>query len=216
MTYTDTIYPFEKRYKVTSNFLGHMQRNPRAYYLGVDYNSIDPAERENRPVYAPEKGRLYGMIDSNGGKYAILKSSRFNLTWMFLHLNSVNVPNGTGVNGREVEMGEQIGTTGNTGWSTGAHTHVSIITNTNWRHVNEVPYLFHTEGVDVQGLIREVKDEAGNVTERHFDELPLKGEARPMNDYIEVGKVTEISYTDIKAIQEPLQLENGVLSIKNT
>ncbi|WNS41242.1 M23 family metallopeptidase [Paenibacillus sp. MMS20-IR301] len=100
-----------------------------AYHSGIDI-----AGSIGDPVYAA-MGGVVTSADQMGarGKYIIIKHDNGLETW-YMHLNSMNVSPG-----ETVGKGEQIGTLGNTGRSTGPHLHFQIVKGNN--PVNPLGYV---------------------------------------------------------------------------
>ena len=118
-------YPFDRKYGISSDYKDHFN-SPipgRRNFPGVDY--LTPAGTK---VRAMRDGRLGDYIDQHGGKYAVLIFG--NERWDFLHLDKVTVERGKW---RDVHEGEVIGITGNTGMSTGPHTHLGWRVNGKYR-----------------------------------------------------------------------------------
>lgn len=111
------IYPFPIRYRVTSSYTAHLQRNPPSKMPGTDY-----ATPIGTPIYAIEDGWLQiEPANTMLGAVAIsLTSVGGARKWVLVHLSRV-----VGA-ARNVKQGELIGYTGNTGRTTGAHTHISL------------------------------------------------------------------------------------------
>jgi len=73
------------------------------------------------PLFAPCEGeaKIGNQGDSGYGKY--IRIFKDNLEIIMAHLSKVNVANGD-----TVHLGDKIGDTGNTGFSTGPHLHISL------------------------------------------------------------------------------------------
>ncbi|QSF47610.1 M23 family metallopeptidase [Paenibacillus tianjinensis] len=88
-----------------------------AYHSGIDI-----AGSIGDPVYAAMDGEVTASEQMGArGKYIILKHSNGLETW-YMHLNGMTVSVGDKVN-----KGQQIGTLGNTGRSTGPHLHFQVV-----------------------------------------------------------------------------------------
>lgn len=87
-------------------------------------NGVDLASYSGAPIYAAAPGEVIISRSSgwNGGygNYVVIKHSNGTQT-LYAHLNSVLVSAGTSVN-----QGDQVGTMGNTGKSTGIHLHFEV------------------------------------------------------------------------------------------
>lgn len=80
-------------------------------HLGIDRSVV------NVPFYAPGNGKINIVTSSsNLGKY--IEAEFFGYTWRFAHLSRIDVKAG-----QNVSEGQQLGVTGNTGVTTGAHLH---------------------------------------------------------------------------------------------
>ena len=102
-----------KQYK-----LGYTFRMPTFYskfHFGVDF--ICP---EGTAVFAPEDGKANYFTGSQAGTAIYLKVNE-NRIHRLMHLSSRLV-----YNGKEVDEGELLGYSGNTGLSTGSHLHYDI------------------------------------------------------------------------------------------
>ena len=98
-------------------------------WLGGDAYSWNPSGKhsgwdmrapEGTPILAGYDGRIETGIDGAGGKYVNLFIPWGSGRELCVHHNHCSV---TSDHGKKVKRGEQIGLTGNTGWSTGAHLH---------------------------------------------------------------------------------------------
>lgn len=88
-----------------------------AYHSGIDI-----AGSIGDPVYAAMDGEVTASDQMGArGKYIIIKHASGLETW-YMHLNSMEVSAGD-----KVSKGEQIGTLGNTGRSTGPHLHFQVL-----------------------------------------------------------------------------------------
>ena len=104
---------FDKKYPVTDSFQNHINSGRDG---GTDYGT--PI---GTPIYAPEQGNAGYAVDQYGGLYVDIDIPGIRM-WRFVHLSKFNGSN------RAVREGETIGWSGNSGWSTGAHTHVGLHT----------------------------------------------------------------------------------------
>ncbi|WP_054939010.1 M23 family metallopeptidase [Paenibacillus ihuae] len=88
-----------------------------AYHSGIDI-----AGSIGDPVYAAMDGEVTASEQMGArGKYIIIKHTNGLETW-YMHLNGMTVTVGDKVN-----KGQQIGTLGNTGRSTGPHLHFQVV-----------------------------------------------------------------------------------------
>jgi len=88
----------------------------RAFHRGLDISA-----RRGTPVYAPADGVVV-FVGRNGGLGKTIKISHgFGYTTVYGHLQDFDVEPGS-----EVRRGEQIGSVGNTGRSTGSHLHYEV------------------------------------------------------------------------------------------
>ncbi len=88
----------------------------RAFHRGLDISA-----RRGTPVHAPADGVVV-FVGRNGGLGKTIKISHgFGYTTVYGHLQDFDVELGS-----EVHRGDQIGTVGNTGRSTGSHLHYEV------------------------------------------------------------------------------------------
>jgi murein DD-endopeptidase MepM/ murein hydrolase activator NlpD len=88
----------------------------RAFHRGLDISA-----RRGTPVFAPADGVVV-FTGRNGGLGKTVRISHgFGFTTLYGHLNEI-----TAKPGDEVRRGQQIGTVGNTGRSTGSHLHYEV------------------------------------------------------------------------------------------
>lgn len=113
---------FRKDYPITSGY-----RTPeRPDHNGIDYGTPIGVE-----VLAPEAGTAVASTDQYGGLYIQLNTP--NQYWHFVHLSKFG-KQGT------VNKGDIIGYSGNSGNSTGPHTHVGLFQN--GKDIDPTPYLY--------------------------------------------------------------------------
>ena len=109
------------RPRVTQKF----GENPQIYtQLGLKaHNGIDFGVPEGTPVYAPFDGKV--RIGDDGkkgyGQYVKIRNSNRVRECVLGHLSKIKV-----LEGAQVNMGDQIGYSGNTGFSTGPHLHLGM------------------------------------------------------------------------------------------
>ena|SRR2546429_5512473 len=86
-------------------------------HTGIDIASTNGKDGE--PVYAFAKGTVVyaGEINWGYGKYVEVDHGD-NLHSIYGHLSAINVQKG-----QQIEMGQQLGLMGHTGWATGPHLH---------------------------------------------------------------------------------------------
>jgi len=88
----------------------------RAFHRGLDISA-----RRGTPVYAPADGVVV-FAGRNGGLGKTIRISHgFGFTTIYGHLNEIKAQPGD-----EVHRGDEIGTVGNTGRSTGSHLHYEV------------------------------------------------------------------------------------------
>ena len=99
------------------------------------HNGIDLANRPGTPIRAAASGRVVHVEEqiANYGRFVIIRHADGFQT-LYAHMNSFNVRLG-----QSVSRGQQIGTMGSTGRSTGPHLHFSVIHNGTF--VNPMRYL---------------------------------------------------------------------------
>lgn len=86
------------------------------------HTGIDIAGPTTDPVVAFMKGKvIYAGENSWGFGRHVEIDHNHHVTSIYAHLDTINV-----IVGQDVEPGKIIGTRGNTGWSTGPHTHFQI------------------------------------------------------------------------------------------
>lgn len=113
---------FGKSYRITS----YQGQRGNEYHTGVDF-----ATPLYTPLYAPEAGKAETLTDQYGGKFIRLYGSSGR--WHFVHLHSFVIEHGD-----TVKKGQLIGVTGNTGKSTGPHTHVDLYRDYQWLDVLKI------------------------------------------------------------------------------
>lgn len=112
----------QQRPRITQTF----GKNPQIYsQFGMKgHNGIDYGVPVGTPIFAPFSGWVKAKNDSGGyGKHIKIRSKEKRLECCLGHLIRFNVKNGDYVN-----MGDVIGLSGNTGFSTGPHLHFGIRT----------------------------------------------------------------------------------------
>lgn len=117
--------PFDGNYPVTQTYLEHVE-NSKNYPAGKYNGGIDYALPLGTPVLAAADGRISRIGDSPTGYgiYIMLDSPDDGLgtiTTVYAHLSRVSVS----VN-EYVHAGDEIGLSGSTGNSTGAHLHFEV------------------------------------------------------------------------------------------
>lgn len=114
------IYPVQS-HDITQSY-GKTRFAKTAYASGF-HNGIDFGDSVGTPVYAAASGTVSGV--GNNGKYAYGKWVAIDhgngLTTLYGHFSAQSVKKGDKVN-----QGQKIGLLGNTGYSTGPHTHFSV------------------------------------------------------------------------------------------
>lgn len=138
----DTFYvfmkskPFEGDYFVTSNFGNriHPVTGVTSFHRGVDFNT--PV---GTTLYAVENGFiLRATQDQYGGKFIDLQAGSGKM-YRYLHLDSFDVRTN-----QRVRISQQIGTSGNSGLSTGPHLHFEEALTQDGVRVNPLQSLFST------------------------------------------------------------------------
>ena len=88
---------------------------------GTRHDGVDLAVKRGTPVVAPNAGRVIyaGNLQMTGN--TVLIEHGYGLKTWFYHMDSLTVETG-----ERVEQGQQIGTVGSTGFSTGPHLHLTF------------------------------------------------------------------------------------------
>jgi murein DD-endopeptidase MepM/ murein hydrolase activator NlpD len=108
------------RSKVITSSFGY--RSDPFKGISAYHSGIDIAGSIGDPIYAAMEGEVTASDQMGArGKYIIIKHANGLETW-YMHLNSMTVSAGD-----KVGKGDQIGTLGNTGRSTGPHLHFQVI-----------------------------------------------------------------------------------------
>lgn len=108
--------PFDGVYPVTDDFMGHISAGgARATYAGTDWGL--PI---GTPLYAIESGYMRTATDQYGALFVVLSCFSGN-SWEYVHLSGFNGGS------RDVNEGELIGWSGNSGWTTGPHLHLALV-----------------------------------------------------------------------------------------
>ena len=98
---------------------------------GRPHRGVDLSASGNVPLYSMCNGKvILKAFDSDGyGNYIIMKDNLTGLGFLYAHLDVVNVNQND-----NVVIGQQVGTQGTTGSSTGNHLHLEMqdLTNRNW------------------------------------------------------------------------------------
>lgn len=139
----NTVYPFRQEYPITSNWQHHKNTGgERAKYAGTDFGTPVGVD-----ILAPQDGTCSSHVDHHGGKYALLVNSEF--LWILLHLSEVTKIG-------NVRAGEKIGLTGNTGWTTGPHTHIEL--RKNGVNIDPEPYLLNAKKKMIEKYEQEIRE----------------------------------------------------------
>ncbi len=86
------------------------------------HRGLDIAVPEGTPVYAAHTGTVTtATYDSNYGNYVVITDEKGYIT-KYAHLSQLNVSVG-----QNIEVGTQLGATGNTGSSSGSHLHLEVL-----------------------------------------------------------------------------------------
>lgn len=138
-------YAVGKAYRVSQGYNGEYS------HFGSDQYAIDWRMPQGTPVHAARGGTIVGVkSDSNVGgddskfdwdaNYVLIKHSDGTLG-QYVHL----LQNGTKLTvGQQVQTGEFIGLSGNTGHSTGPHLHFSVFKARDGKHRQTIPVRFQT------------------------------------------------------------------------
>lgn len=101
-------------------------QNPQVYN-GHGHNGIDLAVRVGTPVYAAGSGVVVGTGDTDSscpgvsyGKWVLIKHNN-GLSTLYGHLSVIQA-----AAGQSVSVGDKIGLSGSTGYSTGPHVHFTV------------------------------------------------------------------------------------------
>lgn len=138
LSHMPAIMPVEKnRCKVVSGF--GMRYHPILKYRRM-HTGIDFTARPGTPIYATGDGvvRVAGRNPQGYSGYGVVVEidHGFGFTTLYAHMASATVRAG-----RKVKRGEQIGTVGSSGLSTGSHLHYEVILN--GKKVDPVYYFFN-------------------------------------------------------------------------
>ena len=119
-------YPVNK--VVITQYFGDTEFSRTGAYNGHGHNGIDFGVSVGTPVYSAASGVVMGTGNTDTacprasyGKWILIKHSN-GLATLYGHMSTINV-----VAGQSVNVGEQIGLSGNTGYSTGPHLHFTVI-----------------------------------------------------------------------------------------
>lgn len=138
-------YPSGKTYRVSQGFNGEYS------HFGADQYAVDWRMPSGSPVHAARGGVVVGVkCDSNIGgddsrfdwdaNYVLIEHSDGTLG-QYVHL----LKSGTKLKvGQQVEAGEFIGLSGNTGHSTGPHLHFSVFRAKDGKHRQTLPVRYRT------------------------------------------------------------------------
>lgn len=112
----------QKRPRITQEF----GLNPQIYnQFGLQgHNGIDYGIPIGTPIFAPFSGWVKVKKDKNGyGMHVKIRTKEKRLECVLAHLSKFQVTHGQYVN-----MGDMVGLSGNTGFSTGPHLHFGVRT----------------------------------------------------------------------------------------
>lgn len=107
---------FKGSFRVTSPRGERYLNGAKEYHKGIDLVGMDDIT-----VYAVSDGKVRTAFQANGAGNYIVVTMADGRRMFYMHLASFLVKNGA-----DVKRGEPIGVMGNTGNSTGAHTHLEI------------------------------------------------------------------------------------------
>jgi murein DD-endopeptidase MepM/ murein hydrolase activator NlpD len=111
-------------FPITSNYKAHI--------IGGRPGGIDYATPIGTPLRLFEGGLVRKSVDQFGGIYIYVTVE--NRMWLYVHLSRYK-----DIKTGNLKDGEFFGYSGNTGWSTGAHTHVEL--RINGKRVDPQPYI---------------------------------------------------------------------------
>jgi murein DD-endopeptidase MepM/ murein hydrolase activator NlpD len=109
--------PLAGRYRITSTFADHQNRNPPSTAPGIDFGCALGTE-----VRAWTAGRVVRSRWSDGGGRCLWIEHAGAIRTYYAHLSSV-----AALEGETVAAGQKIGESGSTGHSTGPHLHFSVV-----------------------------------------------------------------------------------------
>jgi septal ring factor EnvC (AmiA/AmiB activator) len=156
------IKPFKGNFPLTQGF----GLNPDIYkqFGMAGHNGIDMATPSGTPILASISGRVIEAVKSGDvgyGKYVKIESDKWGS--LTAHLSRVDVEIG-----QEVTEGQQVGLSGNTGFSTGPHLHWGVFPIPRDRNNGYAGY------IDQTSLITEPNDDTIPVNKKTFEELVKK------------------------------------------
>ena len=143
------INPVQGTYRISSYF-GY--RIDPVYGGGERHGGVDFATHTGNPVYAPGDG----VVETTSFKFRgygneIVIDHGYGYKTRYAHLNTIDVSEGM-----QVKRGEQIGTVGNTGKSTGPHLHYEVLYRQN--RVNPLNYMdINMEAAEYKAMIEKRK-----------------------------------------------------------
>ena len=113
---------------VITQYFGDTSFSRSGAYNGHGHNGIDFGIRIGAPIFSAADGVVMGTGDTDSacprasyGKWVLIKHSN-GLATLYGHLSIISVSAG-----QSVKIGETIGLSGNTGYSTGPHLHFTVI-----------------------------------------------------------------------------------------
>ncbi len=119
------IWPLDKI--VITQYFGNTEFAQSGAYNGSGHNGVDFGIAVGNNVYAAAGGVVMGAGDTDAacknasyGKWILIKHDN-GLATLYGHLSAIHV-----VEGQKVVVGEKIGLSGNTGYSTGPHLHFTV------------------------------------------------------------------------------------------
>ena len=154
---------FKGTFRVTSPRGERIFGREKEYHKGIDLVGM-----EDTTVYAVSDGKVRTAFQANGAGNYIVVTMADGRRIFYMHLASFLVKNGV-----EVKRGEPIGIMGNTGNSTGAHTHLEIRpagTTSASLDINEFTGIPNVTGVYYYNPNTESKDQE-KMTSESFDRL---------------------------------------------
>lgn len=112
------VSPLAEKAPITSEF--GMRNHPVDRQV-KQHNGVDVGIAEGTPVHAAQKGLVTRAGWAGGYGYMVEIDHGSGVTTRYAHLSEINVQIG-----QQVEKGEQVAQSGNTGKSTGAHLHFEV------------------------------------------------------------------------------------------
>ena len=176
-----TYKPFKGNYPVTSGYGG---RTDPISGAGAFHNGIDFGVPANTPLYNLEDGVVVvaGVIDNFNPKSPNLavgvKADSDGVVAVCMHMNRIDVKVGQRLSG-----GQQIGLSGNTGYSTGAHLHFGLYSKL-WNST-----------IDPTFLLSQWTEVGGNST-NNSNNMDLESQKTLARSFLETPEIQGLSFND--------------------